>query len=90
MATSSAAANLNSHSVVLKPSIGLGLASELTDSSRQPEVGRNHSGPDGSTKALWPRNMYSAAGRCISVMTLSVSSILVEQTLNENGSRIKA
>ena len=85
-----AAANLDSHSVVFKPSIGLGLTSELADSSRQPEVGRNHSGPDGSTKALWPRNMYSAAGRCISVVTFSVSSVPVDQTLNENGSRIKA
>ena len=85
-----AAADLDGHSVIFKPSIGLGLASELTDSSRQPEVGRNHSGPDGSTKALWPRNMYSAAGWKISVGAFSVSSVSVDQTLNENRSRIKA
>ena len=85
-----AATNLDSHSVVFKPSIGLGLSGELTDSSRQPEVGRNHSGPDGSTKALWPRNMCSAAGGSISVVSFPVSSVPVDQTLNENGSRIKA
>ena len=34
--------------------------------------------------------MHSAAGGYISVVTLSVSSVLVDQTLNDDGSRIKA
>ena len=84
------AADLNSHSVVLKPSIRLGLTSELTDSRRQPEVGRNHRGPDGSAETLWPGDVHSAAGGYISVITLSVGSVPVDQTLNDDGSRIKA
>ena len=85
-----AATNLDSHSVVFEPSVRLRLAGELADSSRQPEVGRNHCGPDGSTETLWPRNTYSAAGRRIPVVALSVSSVPVNQTLNEDRSRIKA
>ena len=34
--------------------------------------------------------MHSAAGGYISVVTLSLSSVPVDQTLNDNGSRIKA
>ena len=83
-------ADLNSHSVVLKPSIRLGLTSELTDSSRQTEVGANHYSPDGSAEALWPGDVHSAAGGYISVITLSVGSVPVDQTLNDDGSRIKA
>ena len=54
-------ADLDSHSVVLKPSIGLRLTVELTDSSRQPEVGGitaalmallKHSGPETCTRLL--------------------------------------
>ena len=71
-------ADLNSHSVVLKPSIGLGLTVELADSSRQPEVGRNHRGSDGSAETLWSRDMHSAAGGYISVITLSVGSVPVD------------
>ena len=78
------AADLNSHSVVLKPSIRLGLTVEFADSSRQPEVGRNHRGSDGSD------DMHSAAGGYISVITLSMGSVPVDQTLNDDGSRIKA
>ena len=84
------AADLNSHSVVLKPSIGLRLTVELADSSRQPEVGRNHRGSDGSAETLWSGDMHSAAGGYISVVALSVSSVPVDQTLNDDGSRIKA
>ena len=83
-------ADLNSHSVVLKPSIRLGLTIELADSGRQPEVGRNHCGSDGSAETLWSGDMHSAAGGCISVVTLSVGSIPVDQALNDDGSRIKA
>ena len=82
--------DLNSHSVVLKPSIRLGLTVELADSSRQPEVGRNHRGSDGSAETLWSGDVHSAAGGYISVITLSVGSIPVDQTLNDDGSRIKA
>ena len=85
-----AAANLNSHSVVLKPSIRLGLTVELADSSRQPEVGRNHRGSDGSAETFWSGDMHSATGGYISVITLSVGSVPVDQTLNGDGSRIKA
>ena len=85
-----AAANLDGHSIVIKPSIGLGLTSELTDSSRQPEVGRNHCSPDGSAETLWSGDVHSAAGGYISVITLSVGSVPVDQTLNDDGSRIKA
>ena len=49
-----AATNLDSHSVVFEISVRLRLAGELADSSRQPKVGRNHRGPDGSTETLWP------------------------------------
>ena len=84
------AADLDSHLVVLKPSIGLRLTVELTDSSRQPEVGRNHCGSDGSAETLWSGDMHSAAGGYISIITLSVGSVPVEQTLNDDGSRIKA
>ena len=84
------AADLDSHSVVLKPSIGLRLTVELADSSRQPEVGRNHRGSDGSAEALWSGDMHSAAGGYIFVVTLSVGSVSVDQTLNDDGSRIKA
>ena len=83
-------ANLNSHSVVLKTSIRLGLTVELADSSRQPKVGRNHRGSDGSAETLWPGDVHSAAGGYISVITLSVGSVPVNQTLNDDGSRIKA
>ena len=83
-------ADLNSHSVVLKPSVGLGLTVELADSSRQPEVGRNHHGSDGSAETLWSGDVHSAAGGYISVITLSVGSVPVDQTLNDDGSRIKA
>ena len=69
------AADLNSHLVVLKPSIGLRLTVELADSSRQPEVGRNHRGSDGSAEALWSGDMHSAASGYISVVTLSVGSV---------------
>ena len=85
-----ATANLDSHSVVFKPSIGLGLTSELTDSSRQPEVGRNHRGSDGSAEALWSGDVYSAAGGHVSVITLSVGSVPVDQPLYDNGSRVEA
>ena len=85
-----AATNLDSHSVVFEPSVRLRLAGELADSSRQPEVGRNHCGPDGSTETLWPRNTYSTTGRRIPVVAFLVSSVPVNQTLNEDGSRIKA
>ena len=84
------AADLNNHSVVLKPSIRLGLTVELADSSRQPEVGRNHRGSDGSAETLWTGDVHSAAGGYISVITLSMGSILVDQTLNDDGSHIKA
>src|SRR4051794_38593314 len=85
-----AAANLNSHSVIFKPCVRLGLAGELTNSSRQPEVGRNYSGPDRSAETFWSLYMNPAAGGNVSVMAFSVSSIPVDQTLNDNGSRIKA
>ena len=84
------AANLNSHSVILKPSIRLGLTVELADPSRQPEVGGNHRGSDGSAETLWSGDMHSAAGGYISIITLSVGSVPVDQTLNDDGSRIKA
>ena len=84
------AADLDHHSVVLKPSIGLRLTVELADSSRQPEVGRNHRGSDGSAETLWSGDMHSAAGGYISIVTFSVSSVPVDQTLNDDGSRIKA
>ena len=84
------AADLDNHSVVFKPSIRLRLTIELTDSSRQPEVGRNHCGSDGSAETLWSGDMHSAAGGYISVITLSVGSVPVDQTLNDDGSRIKA
>ena len=83
-------ADLNSHSVVLKPSVRLGLTVELADSSRQPEVGRNHRGSDGSAETLWSGDVHSAAGGYISVITLSMGSVLVDQTLNDDGSRVKA
>ena len=84
------AADLNSHSVVLKTSIRLGLTVELADSSRQPAVGRNHRSFDGSAKTLWSGDMHSAAGGYVSVITLSVGSVPVDQTLNDDGSRVKA
>ena len=83
-------ADLSSYSVVLKPSVGLGLTVEFADSSRQPEVGRNHRGSDGSAEALWSGDVYSAAGGHVSVITLSVGSVPVDQTLNDDGSRVKA
>ena len=84
------ATDLNSHSVVPKPSVGLGLTVELADSSRQPEVGRNHRGSDGSAETLWSGYMHSAAGGYISIITLFVGSVPVDQTLNDDGSRVKA
>ena len=84
------AADLDSHSVVFKPSIRLRLTIEFTDSSRQAEVGGNHHGPDGSAETLWSGDMHSAAGGCIFAITLSVGSVPVDQTLNDDGSRIKA
>ena len=83
-------ADLNSHSVVLKPSIGLGLTIELANSSRQPEVGRNHRGSDGSAETLWSGDVHLATVGYISVITLSVGSVPVDQTLNDDGSRVKA
>ena len=85
-----ATANLYSHSVIFEPSVRLRLIGELADSSRQPEVGRNHSGPDGSAETLGTGNVHSAASRIISVMTFSMHSVPVDQTLNKNKSRIKA
>ena len=76
------ATDMDSHSVVLKPSIGLRLTVELTDSIRQPEVARNHYGSDGSAETLWSGDMHSATSGYISVP--------VEQTLNDDGSHIKA
>ena len=84
------AADLNSHSVILTPSVGLGLTVELADPTRQPEVGRNHRGSDGSAETLWSRDMHSAVDGYISVITLSVGSVPVHQTLNDDGSHIKA
>jgi len=49
-----ATANLYSHSVIFEPSVRLRFTGELADSSRQPEIGRNHCGSDGSTETLWP------------------------------------
>ena len=83
-------ADLYSHSVVLKPSVGLGLTVELADPSCQPEVGRNHCGSDGSAETLWTGDVHSAAGGYISVITLSMGSVPVDQTLNDDGSCIKA
>ena len=79
-----AATNLDNHSVVFKPSIRLGLTSELNDSSRQPKVGRNHCGSDGSAETLWSGDMHSAADGYISVVALSVSSVPVDQTMTES------
>ena len=84
------AADLDSHSVVLKPSIGLRITVELAESSRQPEVGRNHRGSNGSAETLWSGDMHSAAGGYIFVITLSVGSVPVDQTLNDDGSHVKA
>ena len=81
--------DLNSHSVVLKPSIRLGLTVELADSSRQPEVGRNHRGSDGSAETLWSGDVHSSAGGYISVITLSMGPVPVNQTLNDDASCIK-
>ena len=83
-------ADLNSHSVVLKPSVGLGLTVELADPSRQPEVGRNHRSSTSSAETLWSGDVHSAGGGYISVITLSMGSVPVDQTLNDNGSCIKA
>ena len=71
-------ADLNSHSVVLKPSVGLGLTVERADSSHQPEVGRNHCGSDGSAETLWSGDVHSAAGEYIYVITLSMGSVPVD------------
>ena len=83
-------ADLNNHSVVLKPSVGLGLTVGLADSSYQPDVGGNHRGSDGSAETLWSGDVHSAAGGYVSVITLSVGSVPVDQTLNDDGSCVKA
>ena len=82
--------NLYRHLVVFKPSFRLGLSGELTYPSRQPEVGRNHRGSDGSAETLWSGDVHSAAGGYVSVITLSVDSVPVDQTLNDDESRVKA
>ena len=85
-----ATTDLYSHSVILKPSVRLRFTSELTNSSRQPEVGRDLCGSDGPAKTFGTRNMHSASSRVISVLPFSVCPVPVNQTLNENRSRIKA
>src|SRR3954469_14917257 len=85
-----ATSDQDSDSIILEPGVRLRLACELANPSRQSEVGRNRSGPDGSTKTLWSRNMRSTADRSIPVVSFSVGSVPVDQTLNEDRPRIKA
>ena len=82
--------DLNCHSVVFKPSFRLRLTSELADSCCQPEIGRDNCGSDSSAETFRTRNMHSTACGCISVESASMGSVPVDQTLHDEGSRIKA
>ena len=82
--------NLNSHSVIFKPSFRLGLTSELADSCCQPEIGRDNCGSDSSAETFRTRNMHSTACGYISVESASMGSVPVDQTLHDSGSRVEA
>ena len=82
--------DLNCHSVVFKPSFRLRLTSELADSCCQPEIGGDNCGSDSSAETFRTRNMYSTARGYISVECASMGSVLVDQPLHDNGSRIEA
>ena len=85
-----AATNLDSHSVVFKPSFRLRLTSELADSCCQPEIGRDNCSSNSSAETFRTRNMHSTACGRISVESASMGSVPVDQTLHDNGSRVEA
>ena len=75
---------------LFEPSVRLRFTGELVDSSRQPEIGRNHCGSDSSAETFRTRNVHSTARGRISVESTSMGSVPVDQALHDNGSRVEA
>ena len=79
-----ATADVHSHLVIFKLSVGLRLSGELSYTSCQSEVVGDVSGPDGPSEALGAIYVDPAAAGSVSVQPLSVCSVPVDQALNKD------